>query len=356
MQIMPDESVVKLPRTLLLFPYLTWSVVRATVAEIWRQRLNGLAAEMAYGSLLALFPAILALLTAIGLFEESLQKLLNDLISPITLQDQSLQGILRFLIASLKVTVPELMWELLRGFVAEVTGRKSPSLFSISFVAAIWIASSAVCTTMNALDQIHHIPRRSRRPFWRSRGIGIMLTLASIVLLANAVFFVFLGNQLVRWAINVIESLPITPADHSAYWLFRTWERLSLPFVFSWVILAFILMYRFGPSRWQRGSPILPGAILGAIAWLATTSLFRIYVDNFSSYNRVYGLVGAFMVLMLWLYLSSLILLIGGQLNVSIAIAMERRMRRKGRDPHPNSIHSEQYSPGSVQPPTVSDD
>ncbi|NEO83363.1 MAG: YihY/virulence factor BrkB family protein [Spirulina sp. SIO3F2] len=324
---MPDETRVKLPRSILPFRYLTWSVIQQTVVQVWRQRLNGLAAEMAYGVLLALFPAILALLTAIGLFEESLQNLLQALISPIVLQDQSLQGILHFLIASLKIAVPDLMWELLRNFVTEVTGEKNRSLFSISFIAAIWIASSAVCTTMNALDQIHRIPRRSRRPFWRSRGIAIVLTVASIVLLAGAAFFVFLGNQLINWAIELLESLPVAHSEQSAYWLLRIWRTLSLPFVFSWVISAFTLMYRLGPSRRQRGSPVLPGSLLGAIAWLGATSLFRIYVDHFSVYNRVYGLVGAFMVLMLWIYLSCLILLIGGQLNVTLRRAMVRGKR-----------------------------
>ncbi|MEM8641246.1 MAG: YihY/virulence factor BrkB family protein [Cyanobacteria bacterium P01_G01_bin.54] len=319
---------MKLPRFILLFRYLTGSVVRATLLQIWRQRLNGLAAEMAYSSLLALFPAILALLTAIGLFEESLQNLLQSLISPIVLQDQSLQGILQFLVASLRVAVPDLMWELLGNFVVEVTRAKNHRLFSISFVAAIWIASSAVCTTMNALDQIHHIPRPARRPFWRSRSIAIALTLASIFLLAGAAFFVFLGNQLINWAIEAIENLPISQSEQGAYWLLRTWRTLSLPFVFSWVIIAFVLLYRFGPSRWQRGWPLLPGAILGAILWLGSASLFRIYVDQFSAYNRVYGLVGAFMVLMIWLYLSCLILLIGGQLNVTLAEAMEQEERQ----------------------------
>ncbi|MGB0563000.1 MAG: ribonuclease BN, partial [Spirulinaceae cyanobacterium] len=103
---------MKLPRFILLFRYLTWSVLRTTILQIWHQRLNSLAAEMAYSSLLSLFPAILALLTAIGLFEESLQSILQALISPVVLQDQSLQGILQFLAVSLRIAVPDLMWDL----------------------------------------------------------------------------------------------------------------------------------------------------------------------------------------------------------------------------------------------------
>lgn len=317
---------MKLPRSIRFFRYLTWPVIRTIVRQIWEQRLNGLAAEMAYGSMLALFPTILALLTAIGLFEETLHLWVRELASPwVWAEDQSLQLILQTLAAQLRIAIPELMWTLLSNFVAEVTERKNGSLFSISFVAAIWIASSAVCTAMNALDQIHRVPRKLRRSFWQARGIAILLTIATLLLLSGAAFFVLIGNHLINEMALFIETFPRYPSKQGAYWLLRLWGRLGLPFVFSWVILAFILMYRLGPSRWQHGTPVLPGAVLGAISWFGSAALFRFYVDNFGMYNRVYGIVGGFMVLMLWLYLSSLILLIGSQINVTVGREMLRR-------------------------------
>ncbi|HEY9882032.1 MAG TPA: YhjD/YihY/BrkB family envelope integrity protein, partial [Thermosynechococcaceae cyanobacterium] len=88
-------------------------------------------------------------------------------------------------------------------------------------------------------------------------------------------------------------------------------------------------IYRFGPSRWTVGTPILPGAILAAIFWAVLSGLFRFYVTHFGSYNRAYGVIGAVIVLLLWLYLSSLVMLIGAQLNVTVGAAMQRRSRRK---------------------------
>jgi membrane protein len=94
------------------------------------------------------------------------------------------------------------------------------------------------------------------------------------------------------------------------------------------VATAFAFIYRFGPSRWKHGTPIMPGAILAAISWAIISALFRLYVENFGNYNKVYGAVGAVIVLLLWLYMSSLVLLLGDQLNVTVGEAMQQAKRK----------------------------
>ncbi len=312
-----------LPPWIRFFTYLRWPVLRRTVDRIIQQRLNGLATEMAYGSVLALFPAIIALFTAVGLFENSLQTLLRDILNPfVQVGDASLQAVLQNAAYSLRIVMPDLMWELLGNFVAEITGRKNGGLFSISFIAAVWIASSALCTAMNAFDQIHRIPRRLRRPFWQARGVAVLLTIASILLLAIAAFFILIGNQLIAATLNTVESFSIYRVQEGTYLLLRLWGTLNLPLVMGLVVIAFVLLYRLGPSRWHQGMPLLPGAMLAALSWLGISWLFRLYVDNFGAYNRVYGAVGTVIVLLLWLQLSSLVILVGSQLNVTVGEAM----------------------------------
>jgi membrane protein len=92
----------------------------------------------------------------------------------------------------------------------------------------------------------------------------------------------------------------------------------------SIVATAFAFIYRFGPSRWSHGTPIMPGALLAAISWAILSGLFRLYVSNFGNYNRAYGAVGAVIILLLWLYMSSLVLLLGDQLNVTVGEAMQQ--------------------------------
>lgn len=97
---------------------------------------------------------------------------------------------------------------------------------------------------------------------------------------------------------------------------------------------AFCLIYRFGPSRWRTGTPLLPGAAIAAFSWAAMSRLFRLYVANFAAYNLTYGTLSTGIVLMLWLNFSSLVMLVGAQLNVAVAEAMQeeqkwRRLRRE---------------------------
>ncbi|MGK7928859.1 MAG: YihY/virulence factor BrkB family protein [Spirulina sp.] len=318
------------PRFFRFFSHLNWSVVRTIIGRIFRQRLAGLSAEMAYNSLLALFPAILALIVAIALFEDSLLTFFRAIVEQFGfVPEESLNSTVRGLAANLKIVAPDLVWTLLSNFVKEITRTRSTSLFSVSFAAALWISSAAIGAAMNALDRIHEIPRRKRRPWWKVKLISLLLTLGSIGLLLIASFLVLIGDALVKFAVRKIDDLPIEKLEIGGYWLLELWQQLNWPFALSIVIVAFALIYRLGPSRWHKGTPILPGAVLAAFSWAGISWLFRTYVDNFGAYNKVYGAVGAVIVLMLWLYLTSLVLLIGGVINVTVGEVMKSKAAKK---------------------------
>ncbi|NEO26624.1 MAG: YihY/virulence factor BrkB family protein [Kamptonema sp. SIO4C4] len=325
----------RLRRFLLFFFYLNRRTVGTTIASIFRHRFAGLAAEIAYNAMLAFFPAILTLITAISLFEENFAHLVRNLLIRFmgvqALENESVQSTLRDLATNFRIVAPDLAWQLLTNFVDELTQVKSTSLFSVSFIAAIWISSSALGAAMNALDQIHQLPRRKRRPFWKAKLVSILLTLASIFLLVIASFLVLIGGSLVRFVSRMIEYIPLQESERGARLLLQLWQTLNWPLAFTIVILAFALIYRFAPSRWHKGEPILPGAILAALSWAGISALFRVYVENFGAYNKVYGAVGAVIVLMLWFYLTALVMLIGGQLNVTVGEAMRHHaeVRRK---------------------------
>jgi membrane protein len=278
------------------FRYLNWGTLRKTFARAMKRRLMGLSAEMAYNAMLALFPAILAVLTAIGLFEDSLQDTFRDLAN------------------QLSQVAPDQALDLIRAFRDEISRTKSSSLFSLSFVLAIWTSSGALSAAMNALDQIHEIPSQQTRPFWKAKLISLALTIGSIVLLVTASFLVFISG----WLVGMV-------AQQSGVGILLTlWRLLSWPLALGIVATAFAFIYRFGPSRWTQGTPIMPGAVLAAISWAILSGLFRLYVANFGNYNKVYGAVGAVIVLLLWLYMTSLVLLLGDQLNVTVGKAMQR--------------------------------
>ena len=359
------------------FRHLNWITLKKAVSNAGKQRLMGLSAEMAYHAMLALFPGILAILTAIGLFEESVKSSLGDL--AIRLED----------------IVPEQVWELLLNFVQGIKVTNS-SWFSLSFVAAIWVFSGVLSAAMNALDQIHQVPPEQKRPFWKAKLMSLVLTIGTILLLIVASFLVLLGDFIVKLAVEQnwglllltvwkilsgliiigivatalaliyqIQQLPThkkrlvgkaasvifvitvsaillrvidsflmsirrlieTPEinQNVASMLLSAWRLFSWPVALGIVATAFAFIYRFGPSRWVQGTQILPGAILAAFSWAGLSALFRLYVSNFGQYNKVYGAVGAVIVLMLWLYMSSFVMLFGEQLNATVGEAMQEK-------------------------------
>ncbi|MEH1831505.1 MAG: YihY/virulence factor BrkB family protein [Nostoc sp.] len=280
------------PRFFRFFRHLNWHTLKKTFTRTIERRLLGLASEIAFNAMLSLFPAILALITAIGLLAESLQATFNKLAN------------------QLSQILPEQALDLIRDFATtEITNSKNSGLFSLSFVLAIWTASGAVSTAMTALDQIHQIPPEKIRPFWKAKLISLGLTVGTMLLLVLASLLVFTSDWLLAMVVR---------GNSSLIFLLHLWQLLRWPLALSIVAVAFGSVYRYGPSEWNSGTPMMPGAILAAIFWAILSALFRLYVANFGNYNKVYGAVGAVIVLMLWLSMSAAVLLIGEQLNVTV--------------------------------------
>lgn len=280
------------PRFFRFFRHLNWHTLKKTFARTTERRLLGLASEIAFNAMLSLFPAILALITAIGLLAESLQATFNKLAN------------------QLSQILPEQALDLIRDFATtEITNSKNSGLFSLSFVLAIWTASGAVSTAMTALDQIHQIPPEKIRPFWKAKLISLGLTVGTMLLLVLASLLVFTSDLLLGMVVR---------ENGSLIFLVHLWQLLRWPLALSIVAFAFSFLYRYGPSEWNSGTPMMPGAILAAVFWAILSALFRLYVANFGNYNKVYGAVGAVIVLMLWLSMSAAVLLIGEQLNVTV--------------------------------------
>lgn len=282
------------------FRHLNWATLKKTFIRVGERRLLGLAAEIAYNTMLSLFPAILAILTAIGLFEESLQDTFKQMADQVS-----------------KVAPDEALL-LIRDFAREITHSKNTGLFSISFIAAIWTASGALSAAMNALDQIHQIPPEEVRPFWKAKLISLALTIGTILLLVLASFLVFVSDLILQFVVREIRSLSV---------LLAIWRLLTWPLALGIVSTAFAFVYRYGPSRWDSGTPMMPGAVLAAVSWAILSALFRLYVANFGNFNKAYGAIGAVIVLMLWLYMSAAVLLVGDQLNVTVGEAMRPKAR-----------------------------
>ena len=256
------------------------------------KRLTGLSAEIAFNATLAVFPTILALLASLDLLAEPSRPALQRMAS------------------RLAEVVPVEVVTLVRNFVENNVHNPNHRLISVSFMVAIWISSNAMATAMVALDLIQQTPFEKRRPFWKNRLVAIVLTLVTLFLYIAASLCAFVSEFVIRYLAIRVEFLGTI--------LLAIWWILAWPIALGLVTSAFALVYRFGLSRCQRSTPIFPGAFLGALSWAIISYLFRNYVIHFGSYRQVYGALGTAIVLMLWLYLSALVMLLGNQLNVTL--------------------------------------
>ncbi|MBE9028944.1 YihY/virulence factor BrkB family protein [filamentous cyanobacterium LEGE 11480] len=284
-------------RFLHFFHYLTPSLLREVVRRSLRHRINGLSAEIAYNAIFALFPALLALVSAIGL---------------IPWPDSQFHSFLD----QAAMIIPIEAVGLLNDFWVSLHASPNQNLFSFSFLIAIWLSANVLSATMAAIDRIHQIPRQYIRPYWKAKIIAISLGFASFLLLLLALTIVGIGDFALKYIAHPRN--PIGPL------LLQTWNWLSFPTVLSSIALAMGLIYRYGSSYRQRDTPIMPGAILASLLWVFISWLLRIYIAQFGNYNQIYGTIGAVIILLLWLYLSAFAMLLGSQLNVVVGEAMRQ--------------------------------
>ncbi|WP_206740334.1 YihY/virulence factor BrkB family protein, partial [Anaplasma marginale] len=141
------------------FRYLfKWTTIKKTIFYVSRRRLPGLAAEIAYNTMLALFPAIITIFTVIGMFEYDIESGLGQIV------------------LRLEEILPPQVWNLLSGFASEISKEGSGGWFSLSFVVSIWVFSGAISATIAALDRISLVPRSQKRPFWKAKIVALIIT------------------------------------------------------------------------------------------------------------------------------------------------------------------------------------
>ncbi len=193
--------------------------------------------------------------------------------------------------------------------------KPNTSVLSLGFILTIYFSSNGMLAMMEGFEKLH-LPTFKRRPAIRKRLIGIALTMLLGMLLVGSVVLIILGNWLIGLA---TELLNLSAFGGALIDLFR-WMTIILLFYFGIAII-----YRYGAAMHQRFRWLTPGATLATIFSLISSLAFSFYVEYFDTYNKVYGSIGTIMVLMLWIQINCLILLIGFELNASIAVNRQRK-------------------------------
>ena len=263
--------------------------LRAAVAEFQRDDALGLAAQLAFYLILALFPFLLVLVSLMGTFS-----------SP-ELADQVL-GYFR------EVT-PQQVYEIIDSYLHDIIAgnRPAPGLFSVGLVIALWSASGAFAALINALNKAYDV--EETRPFWKVRGIALLMTLGLSAMIMIGVLLLVAGPPIGRGIADLLGLGEVFTL---------VWNVVQWPVALSLMVFAVALLYYFAPDAGQPFRWITPGGLIGVLLWVLASVIFRFYVSNFGSYDATYGSIGAVIVLLLYLYISSLTILFGAELNATL--------------------------------------
>ena len=285
---------------------LRFQALKATVQEFQRDDALGLAAQLAYYLILALFPFILVLVSLMGTFGSP--ELASEVLS------------------YFRQVMPEEAYEIIETFTANIiSGRaEAPGLLSFGILFTIWAASGAFAALINALNRAYDV--QETRPFWKVRGIAILMTLGLSVLVLVGVLLLVLGPQIGTTIANLF-GLEET--------FLLVWDIARWPVALIFMVFTVALLYYFAPDVEQPFRWITPGGLIGVLLWVLASVGFNFYVSNFGSYNKTYGSIGAVIVLLLYLYISSLTILFGATLNATLVRMKEEISGRQILDAKP---------------------
>lgn len=270
--------------------------IKAMYYRLLEDDILALGAQMAYYLILSFFPFLIFLMALVG----------N---SPISSQ-QVLGGLLGIL--------PKEAYILVRNTVVEIVDTRAGSLAPVSGIFALWFASNGIGSIITGLNKAYD--EKERRPFWLVKIISIIFTLLlSVVIIFSFILLVF-GGVIKK---QILDGMELNPFYQ------KLWDTGRYIFISSVIFLVFIILYRFTPSRRLRWREVMPGAVFATIGWLGTSLGFAYYVDNLSNYSRFYGSIGGMVVLLIWLYYSAVIILLGGELNA--ALAYEKKAKDKAK-------------------------
>ena len=263
-----------------------WDVLKRTVSEFRAHDLTDSAAGLTYYAVLSIFPALIVLVSILGLAGDSATQSLLDNIEELG---------------------PGPAQDIVSDAIREISGsqRTAGAALIIGLAVALWSASAYVGAFSRAANVIYEVGEG--RPFWKLRPYQLALTLLLLLLVAFSSIAVVLSGPLAEQAGQVlgVEGAALT-----------IWDLVKWPAIVVVVLTVVAILYYAAPNVRHPGFRwITPGGALAVILWVAASAGFAAYVDNFGSYNKTYGSLAGVIVFLVWLWLSNAAVLLGLQLN-----------------------------------------
>lgn len=255
---------------------------KSLLGELKKDRATGLAAQQAYYYMLALFPLLILMIAIVPYLNIDPQKAINVV----------------------NTLLPSQSAELLRDNVVKLVSERNGGLLTFGIIGTLWSASSGMNAFIKAMNIAFDV--KETRSFIKARLVSIMLTFGLILAFVVALLLPVFGKVI----LDTVESIVQIPEPFDIVFNIVRW-------VVAIVVMAGVLagLYRVAPNKHYPFKHVIPGAIFATIVWQLISLGFSFYVSNFGNYSATYGSIGGVIVLMLWLFLTGLALVLGGEIN-----------------------------------------
>jgi membrane protein len=261
--------------------------VRSSLLKLLWHRIDeddlpGLSAQLAYYFLLSLFPLLIVLFT---------------LLPYIPIPHQDMLGLIRDF-------APVEAMDLIEKNVHDIMNYRNGGLLSFGIIGTIWSASNGIEAIVKAFNKAYNV--KESRSFIVSRGMAILLTFGMILVLILAIILPIFGREI---GLFLFSRMGYTTE------FIKLWDTLSRLVSAIILFLIFTGLYWIAPNVKLKCRSAFPGAAFATIGWIISSLGLTFYVGNISNYSLTYGSIGAIIVLMIWLYISAFIIILGGEIN-----------------------------------------
>ena len=271
-------------------------LMKRTFKEFSKDDMSTYASALAYRALFSLFPFLLFLMALLGVLQ--------------------LPEFFAWLREQAALVLPPMALEQVNPVIDQLQQQKS-GLMSVGILVALWTASVGVRALMNAMNKAYDV--EESRPTWKLILLSLLYTIGIAVMLLTVAGLMVLGPQVMEWLAEQVGLKEIVVV---------LWSWLRWPVAIFLMMMVVALLYYVTPDVEQDFRFITPGSVLAVIVWIAASVGFGLYVQNFANYDATYGGIGAIIVLLLYFYISSAVLLLGAELNAVIEHASV-----EGKDP-----------------------
>lgn len=285
-----------------------YAVLEFFIRNIGKSDLNLRASALSFTFFLALFPTVIFFFT---------------LIAYLPLK-YSTDEILFFIEGS----IPSNVYVTIKETLTDILDNQRGSLLSIGFFSAMYFSTNGFHSLMSQLNRYSHI--KENRPFWKQRLVAIGMAFFVTILIILSVLMVTTGTVLISY----LEKVKFWP-DKSIPWLISGFNLLVVGFIVIGIVGA---IYYLAPAKRPNWTFFSTGSISATFIILVTTYGFSQYVNNFNSYNKVYGSIGVLIVIMMLIYINTFILLLGYELNVAVDQALGQAKKNQIRRSSENRI------------------